>query len=224
MVPPGPVSLLPVLALLYVGLKRIPLATIALLVAYTLFGEDLFLLQRPQLMLFFGLGMWLRIAGTGKAVDRGARFLGVGLIVMVAIFLTIRIERIPVTDDTVRLTLDTTLRVSMAAGFWQLTELIRKSSLAGMFKWLEPYAFFLFCSHAILFHFGGMILRRFFGNYGSDLFPISFFLLPLLAVPAAVIGLQIISRSQLLLFLFNAGHSVRPLGKTSRDRVVTQNS
>ena len=61
--------------------------------------------------------------------------------------------------------------------------------------------FFLFCSHAILFYFGGMIFRPFFGNYGSELFPITFFTLPLLAVVVAVIGLPIINRSRLMLFL-----------------------
>lgn len=213
--------------LLYLGLKRFPAATIAFLVAYTLFGEDLYLLQRPQLMLFFGLGMWLRIAGTsGEGIDRTTRLLTLALIVMVAIFLFIRVERILISemDDTLRLTLDTLLRVTMAAGFWQLTELIRKSSLAGTFTRLEPYMFFLFCSHAILFNFGGIILRRFFGNYGSDLFPISFFLLPFLAVLAAVVGLRIVNHSPLLLFLFNAGHSLTPHRKTSPGRVAAQNS
>ena len=57
---------------------------------------------------------------------------------------------------------------------------------------LEPYAFFLFCSHAILFNFGGIVFRRAFGNYGSELFPITFFTLPCLAVVAAVIGLYVI--------------------------------
>jgi hypothetical protein len=91
--------------------------------------------------------------------------------------------------------------------------------MAETFMRLEPYAFFLFCSHAILFNFGGIIFRRFFGNYGSDLFPITFFTLPALAVIGAVIGLQIINRSGLLLFLFNAGHRVKPLFQPERARV-----
>ena len=213
--------------ILYVALKRFPAATIVVLVAFTLFGEDLYLLQRPQLMLFFGLGMWFRIAGSSEqAIDRIAGFLTIGLIVMVAVFLTIRIERILIAemDDTLRLTLDTLLRVTMAAGVWRLTELLRKSPLADLFMKFEPYAFFLFCSHAILFNFGGIIFRRFFGNYGSDLFPVTFFVLPFLAVLAAVIGLQIINRSKLLLFLFNAGHGAPPLGKAATSRVATQNS
>ena len=208
--------------ILYVALKQFPATTIVLLIGYTLFGEDLYVLQRPQLLLFFGLGMWLRIAGTREAaIDRAARVFTFGLVPMVAIFLTFWAERILISEmnDALRLTLDTLLRLTMAAGFWQLTELIRKSSAAKGFMRLEPYVFFLFCSHAILFYFGGMIFRRFFGNFGSELFPITFFTLPLLAVVAAVIGLQIINRSRLMLFLFNAGHGVEPLRRVSRDRI-----
>jgi surface polysaccharide O-acyltransferase-like enzyme len=204
--------------LLHVALKRVPIATILLLIAYTLFGEDLYVLQRPQLMLFFALGMWLRISGTAESViDAMARRLVPGLIVMVGLYLALRMANVLFgeMDDTLRLTLDTLLRITMAAGFWLLTDLIRRSRLAGGFLWFEPYAFFLFCSHAILFHFAAIVFRRFFGNYGSDLFAVTFFVLPCLAVICAVIGLQVISRSRLLLFLFNAGHGIGPLRKAA---------
>ncbi|MEO9335920.1 acyltransferase [Mesorhizobium sp. SB112] len=201
--------------LLYVGVKRFPVVLFAVLIAYTLFGEGLYLLQRPQLMLFFALGMWLRTARIdGAMLDRAARFLLIGLVITVGIFLTIRIERILLSDmdNALRLSLDTALRITMAAGFWCLTDLIAKSRASKLFVSLEPYAFFIFCSHAILFNFAGIIFRRLFGNYGSELFPITFFTLPFLAVICAVIGLQIVNRSELLLFLFNAGHRIKPLG------------
>jgi hypothetical protein len=200
--------------LLYVALKRLPAVTILLLGAYTLFGEDLYLLQRPQLMLFFALGMWLRISRAADSViDRTALWLVPGLVVMVAVHLTLRIENVSFAemDDRLRLTLDTLLRITMAGGFWLLTDLIRRSRLAGGFIWFEPYAFFLFCSHAILFHFAAIPFRRVFGNYGGDLFAITFFALPCLGVICAVAGLQIINGSRPLLFLFNAGHGVEPL-------------
>ncbi|MHA6686704.1 acyltransferase family protein [Mesorhizobium sp. A556] len=202
--------------LLFVALKRVPIATILLLFAYTLFGEDLYVLQRPQLMLFFALGMWLRISRTAESsVDAMARRLVPGLIVMVGLYLALRLANVLFgeMDDTLRLTLDTLLRITMAAGFWLLTGLIRRSRLAAGFVWFEPYAFFLFCSHAILFHFAAIVFRRFFGDYGSDLFAVTFFVLPCLAVICAVIGLQVISRSRTLLFLFNAGHGIEPLRK-----------
>ncbi|NGO50025.1 acyltransferase family protein [Allomesorhizobium camelthorni] len=211
--------------ILYQGLRRFPVATILALVAFTLFGEILYILQRPQLMLFFGLGMWLRIAGASEeGIDRIANFLTIGLVAMAAIFITIRIERILLSEmnDTLRLTLDTLLRVTVAAGFWKLTGPIRRSALSELFIRFEPYAFFLFCSHAILFNFGGIIFRRAFGNYGSDLFPITFFTLPCLAVIAAIIGLNIINRSALLIFLFNAGHRLRSRSAARMERAPAQ--
>jgi len=209
--------------LLLQALKRWPVVTLLALVAFTLFGENLHILQRPQLLLFFGLGMWLRLGGITEAgIDRIARPLAFGLAIMTAVFLTIRIERILLSemDVTLRLTLDTLLRITMAAAFWRATEAIRRSPLAEPFMRFEPYAFFLFCSHAILFNFGGIVFRRAFGNYGSDLFAITFFALPCLAVVAAIAGLRIINRSDLLLFLFNAGHRLPVAAGTSRQRVT----
>jgi hypothetical protein len=211
--------------LVYVCLKRLPVVTILLLIIYTVFGEDLLILQRPQLLLFFALGMWVRIAGAEtRTIDRVSQLLTVGLVVMVAVFLTIRMDRILLSemDETLRLTLDTLLRVTMAGGFWLLIGALRNSTLAVLCARLEPYAFFLFCSHAILFNFSGIVFRRFFGNYGSDLFPITFFTLPFLAVVCAVVGLHVIGRSRMLLFLFNAGHSAPPLRKelSGRDQVA----
>jgi hypothetical protein len=125
-------------------------------------------------------------------------------------------------EETLRLSLDTLLRITMAGGFWLLIGAMAGSRLAALCKWLEPYAFFLFCSHAILFNFGAIIMRRFFGNYGSDLFAITFFTLPVIAVVCAVVGLQIIGRSPMLLFLFNAGHHAPAFARTPRKSLQTK--
>jgi hypothetical protein len=207
--------------LLLVGLRRAPLIIALVLAAYALFGDGLYLMQRPALLLFFALGMWLRLGAVSPAtIDRAATILLAGLAVMVAVFLTIRIERILIADmnDQLRIALDTGLRVTMAAGFWWLTSLVRRSGLRDHVLRLEPYAFFLFCSHAILFNFGGIVLRRIFGNYGDPLFAVSFFLQPLLAVVAAVAGLWIVSRMPVLPVLLNAGRRVGsglPAGKAA---------
>jgi hypothetical protein len=201
--------------LVYAGLKRLPVAVTVLLIAYTLFGEELLVLQRPQLLLFFSLGMWLRIAGARlPTIERLSWRLAAGLAVMVAVFLTLRVERVLLGEmnNTLRLGLDTLLRITMAGGFWLLIGAMADTRLAALCRRLEPYAFFTFCSHAILFNFGGIIMRRFFGNYGSDLFPITYFSMPVMAVLCAVAGLRLIGWSPALLFLFNAGHRPPPVG------------
>ncbi len=199
--------------LLFMGLKRAPVIVMLVLAAYMVFGENWLILLRPQLLLFFALGMWLRLSRTAEpAIDRAARWLLPGLAVMVALYLAFRIENVLFgeMDDTLRLTLDSLLRITMAAGFWLLTDVILRSRFAAGFLRFEPYAFFLFCSHAIFFHFAALVFRRLFGNYGSDLFAVTFFALPLLAVLGAIVGLQLIDRSRKLLFLFNAGRGLDP--------------
>ncbi|WP_024588090.1 acyltransferase [Aliihoeflea sp. 2WW] len=194
--------------LVLIGLRRSAPAVFAVLAAYTLFGTDWYLMQRPQLLLFFAIGMWLRLADIGEwSLDRALRPLLAGLAIMVAIFLALRIGRVSIGEmnETLRIVLDTLLRVTMAAGCWLLTDVLRRSHIGSLLIRFEPYAFFLFCSHAILFKFGGILLRRVFGNYGSDLFAISFFLQPVLAIVAAIIGMQLVSRFALPAFLFNAG-------------------
>lgn len=194
--------------LLLIGLRRSAPAVFALLVAYTLFGTDWYLMQRPQLLLFFAIGMWLRLADIREIpLDRALRPFLAGLAIMVAIFLALRIERVSIgeMDETLRIVLDTGLRITMAAGCWLLTDVIRRSRFGSVFIRFEPYTFFLFCSHAIVFTFGGIVLRKVFGNYGSELFPVSFFLQPVIAVVAAIIGLHLVSRFAPTAFLFNAG-------------------
>ncbi|MGQ2907842.1 MAG: acyltransferase family protein [Aliihoeflea sp.] len=207
--------------LVLIGLRGSAPAVFVMLAAYTLFGTDWYLMQRPQLLLFFAIGMWLRLADIGEwSLDRALRPLLAGLAIMVAIFLALRIGRVSIGEmnETLRIVLDTLLRVTMAAGCWLLTDVLRRSRIGSLLIRFEPYAFFLFCSHAILFTFGGILLRRVFGNYGSDLFAISFFLQPVLAIVATIVGLQLVSRFAPAAFLFNAGKRPASVGRPAADR------
>lgn len=212
--------------LLLVGLRGSAPTVFAVLVAYTLFGTDWYLMQRPQLLLFFAIGMWLRLADVREVpLDHALRpFLG-GLAIMVAIFLALRIGRVSIVEmnETLRIVLDTLLRVTMAAGCWLLTDVLRRSRFGSLLIRFEPYAFFLFCSHAIVFAFGGILLRRVFGNYGSELFPVSFFLQPAIAIVAAIIGLHIVGRFAPTASLFNAGKRL-PVAEPAVRQVAHQDA
>ncbi len=59
--------------LLYAGLRRFPVATALVVVVFVVFGKDLYIMQRPQLLLFFGIGMWLRMAGPERWRSTGCR-------------------------------------------------------------------------------------------------------------------------------------------------------
>lgn len=183
--------------LLVSALWRAPTATFAVLIGYMLFGQDTWLLQRPQLLLFFAIGLWLRIgAFNDDQIDRVTKVLALGLAPMAAIFFYIRIEGIPLGSLSPQFlaALDTLLRITTAATIWQVTLLIAGSRIWSRIKHFEPYVFVLFCSHAIVFEFAGIPLRRVFGNFGDPLFSISFFLQPLIAIAAAWIGVMILMR------------------------------
>ncbi|MEF2070646.1 acyltransferase family protein [Consotaella aegiceratis] len=196
------------------GLARWSRSTIVALILFAFLGEGAHIMERPQLLLFFAFGMWLRIAGGDEErLDKVAGFFSIGLIAMAAVFLTIRIESISIAamDPSLRLTLDTLLRITMGAATWRLTKVLNETTFGDVCANLEPYVFFMFCSHGILFVFAGIVFRRFFGNFGDDLFPITFFLLPVIGLLASVAALQIIRGVPSLLVLFNAGRRVPPL-------------
>lgn len=177
--------------LLIVALARAPMATFALLMGYMLFGEGTWLLQRPQLLLFFAIGLWLRMSlDQASKLDQIALPLAAGVLPVAAVFLYFRVEGVLLGDLNPQLlaALDTMLRLTMAAAVWQVTRIMIASPTLHRIARYEPYVFLLFCSHAILFEFGGIVLRRFFGNYGDPLFPVSFFLQPALAVIVAWLG------------------------------------
>jgi hypothetical protein len=177
--------------LVIVALDRAPIATFALLLGYVLFGEGTWLLQRPQLLLFFAIGLWLRTSlHQDNKLDQIALPMAAGVFPVAAIFIYFRVEGVLLGDLDPRFlaALDTVLRLTMAAAVWQLTRLIAGSPILSRIGRYEPYVFLLFCSHAILFDFGGIVLRRFFGNYGDPLFAFSFFLQPALAMVVAWLG------------------------------------
>lgn len=207
--------------LLLEGLRRSALAVFLLLAAYTLFGDGLLLMQRPQLLLFFSIGMWLRLSGRSESgIDRLSMPLVPAVVIVAILFVVLRVERVSFAgmNQPLHATLDMVLRLTMAATVWHVTRLAVAGDLSRRLLALEPYVFFLFCSHAIVFQFAGIPLRRIFGNYGSDLFSMSFFAQPFIALAAAVIGLQIMSRLPLLPALFNAGRRVP--GRATAPHVV----
>lgn len=197
--------------ILLAGLRRAPMATAGALLVFAFFGEPLHVLQRPPLMLFFAAGLWLRDRGLSREdLDRIAAPLSLTLLPIVAIFLVVRLNQgsIVAWSEDASIAFDIALRFAMAAAIWRLTSALAAVRFGKLCRELEPYVFFAFCSHAILFDYGQILLRRAFGNYGSDLFPVTFFGLPFAALATSVVALQIIRRAPPLLYLLNAGRSV----------------
>jgi len=60
---------------------------------------------------------------------------------------------------------------------------------------IEPFAFFLFCSHLILIWLGGPVLGQLFGKLGSPLYPAYLLVQPLLVLMAVVMLGSVLSRA-----------------------------
>lgn len=194
--------------LLLWGLRRAPLASFGAVAAFAFLGDGALVLQRPPMLLFFAAGMWLRQSGMERGdIDRLSRPIALLLLPVIAVFLGLRLQQgsIAAYSETASTAFDMALRFSMAAFMWQLTIRLSRLRFGALCRELEPYVFFAFCSHAILFDFGQIILRRAFGNYGSDLFPITFFALPIVAMATSVVALQLIRGWPGLLAVLNAG-------------------
>ncbi len=91
--------------------------------------------------------------------------------------------------------LDMAVRVAAALFFWRLAWSLAASGARGMLLRIEPFAFFLFCSHLILIWLGGPVLGALFGKLGSPFYPAYLLVQPLLVLVAVMVLGSLLSRA-----------------------------
>lgn len=91
--------------------------------------------------------------------------------------------------------LDMAVRVAAALFFWRLAWGLAASVARGMLLRIEPFAFFLFCSHLILIWLGGPVLGALFGKLGSPFYPAYLLVQPLLVLMAVLLLGSLLSRA-----------------------------
>lgn len=91
--------------------------------------------------------------------------------------------------------LDMAVRIAAALFFWRLAWSLADSAARGMLLRIEPFAFFLFCSHLILIWLGGPVLGALFGKLGSPLYPAYLLVQPLLVLVAVILLGSALSRA-----------------------------
>ena len=113
--------------------------------------------------------------------------------------------------------LDLLVRLAASLCFWRLSCALARSPLSGPLLKIEPFAFFLFCSHLILIWLGGPLLGEVFGKLGSPDYPAYLLAQPLLVL-VCVIGLGSLLRlSAPGLALVLSGGRLGPTGQTARN-------
>ncbi len=91
--------------------------------------------------------------------------------------------------------LDMAVRVAAALFFWRLAWSLAASGARGMLLRIEPFAFFLFCSHLILIWLGGPVLGALCGKLGSPFYPAYLLVQPLLVLVAVMVLGSLLSRA-----------------------------
>lgn len=153
---------------------------------------NLYVLLKPQILLFVVLGMLARRKGWEVRVGQ-APWLAVAAPFAVAAPVKIAVavwggDAFAAHPHLVN-ALDLTLRLCAAALAWRAAAALARSSANTMLQTLAPLAFLLFCAQLIFIWFGGPLIGRLTGPMGAPAYPLFLLLQPLLVL-AAVMGLK----------------------------------
>jgi len=153
------------------------------------------ILMRASILFFFALGMLAQRRGIEQKVAAWpmiAAALPFALLTLAQLFATLRpdIRLPPITAAS----LDLALRVSAALFFWRLAWALAGTGARAALLRLEPFAFFLFCSHLILIWLFGPLLGMAFGRLGDPLYPLYLLIQPALVLIAVILIARLLVR------------------------------
>ncbi len=153
-------------------------------------------LMRASILFFFIMGI---IARRGGLADRVAALSWAVAAAPFALLMTaqlfISLHPGALQQGLATAVLDMAVRVVAALFFWRLAWSLAASAARGMLLRIEPFAFFLFCSHLILIWLGGPVLGILFGKLGSPFYPAYLLVQPLLVLVAVVLLGSLLSRA-----------------------------
>lgn len=152
-------------------------------------------LMRPAILFFFVIGIIARRRGLADRtaalpwIIAASPFL---LLMTVQLYFSLQPQRGSGIEIGL---LDLSVRTAAALCFWRLAWALACSPARGMLLRIEPFAFFLFCSHLILIWLGGPVLGALFGKLGSPLYPAYLLAQPLLVLIATLLLGTLLTRA-----------------------------
>ena len=158
--------------------------------AWAVSGLSIYVLLRPQILLFFALGMIARRIGLA---DRVARWPGLPV---AAVWLLVTIPKLMLSiDDQGWLkahpiganAVDIVPRVAAAAAMWKLATTLAVRPIGARIQQFERYAFLLFCSHLIVTWLIGPAVGMVTGNIGHRLYPLWLIAQPFFSLGVAIV-------------------------------------
>lgn len=162
----------------------------AIILAWAIFAWWFPLILRPQIPLFFILGICARrYGGAERVAAMPFAYAALPFAVMGPIKLAVSIWGYEFGREQAELvaTIDVGMRIAAALLAWRTAIALTSTPLMAVMKKIEPYAFFLFCSHMIMIWVGGQILGPMSGRLGSPGYPPFFLIQPLLCLGAAIL-------------------------------------
>ncbi|PNQ01792.1 acyltransferase [Sphingobium fuliginis] len=153
-------------------------------------------LMRASILFFFIMGIVARREGLADRVAALPWMVAAppfALLMTAQLYISLHPGALPPGVGTA--VLDMAVRVAAALFFWRLAWSLAASAARGMLLRIEPFAFFLFCSHLILIWLGGPVLGVVFGKLGSPFYPAYLLVQPLLVLVAVVLLGSLLSRA-----------------------------
>jgi len=181
---------------------------------------SLYILLRPQILLFFLSGMLARRHATAERI---ARWPLIGCVLPYLFLLPAKIM-LAVQDDTWLKThvvaanaIDQPLRFAAALAVWRIALALAPTRLGKRIMGVERYAFLLFCCHLVLIWLLGPAIGRVTGTMGAPGYVPFLLLQPLLALGGTVlVGWALLAVSRPAAKLLSGGRLDQPL--RARDR------
>lgn len=184
-------------------LVRLPNALLAAVLAATLCwsieGWQLYVLLRPQILLFFLIGIFAYRHRLDRFADR------VPVLPLVLAFLAMGVgkcwfsimgQHYQLSHPQIVATGDNLLRLVAALIFWKLAMFLARRPLGAAIGRYEPYTFLLFCTHVMFMWLLAPVIGPLFGRFGEPGYPLFLIMLPFLALGGAIgigKGLQYVS-------------------------------
>lgn len=189
---------------------------------WAVMGWELLILLRPQILLFFLLGILTRrLALDGRAT-------AVPTLPLALVFLSLAATKVALaasgndyeTSHPEMIALfDNVFRLVAAIAFWKVARWLADSRLSSWLVRLSAYSFLLFCSHTLVIRALGPLEKRLVGVMGDPYWPAFFLVQPVVALAIAVMigkGLSLVFPN--LLRMLNGGRPLnerRPQGTPS---------
>ena len=156
-------------------------------------------LMRASILMFFAIGMIARRTGADTRVANlpwAVAVLPFLLLLPLKVHVSLPGNGFAVAHAQMLIAIDLSVRLAATLAMWRIACALAASGASTFLKRIEPYMFFMFCSHLIFMWLVAPMIGRLTGPLGSPAYPALLVLQPALALASAAVlakGLMLIA-------------------------------